>query len=128
MVLSKYYNEWKADLVFELADLIRSTEHAAILRTREEMKADGKEDWNEFGCNSTVHEYVIKKAREEVVMEALERMPKDREYPSNDFEDGGDPEYRNRREAIDNQTTSAYNTALAEFRTLLSSLNQESHE
>lgn len=51
------------------------------------------------------------------VLDVIEKWGKEneKEYPSNDFNDGGDPEYRNRREAIDSRTTSSYNQALSDL-------------
>lgn len=44
----------------------------------------------------------------------VELEGKKKEYPSTDFNDGGDPEYRNRREVIDSRVTSSFNQAIAD--------------
>lgn len=46
-----------------------------------------------------------------------ECVGEDREWMSDDFEDGGDDEYRSRRIAVDNANVSSYNQAKREIRT-----------
>lgn len=57
------------------------------------------------------HEETARNHEREELIREVEGMKK--EYPSNDFEDGGDDEYRSRREAIDSRTTHSFNNALS---------------
>lgn len=136
-------DSWEEDFDYHVQqmgthpDVLKLFIRSLLASTEDSRNPMGVSQWREHGKRYGYWDFFERRVREETeaatyaraVGDALEAIGKNEPEPINDdFNDGGDDEYRERRLAVDGQRYSAYLRAKREILESVQSLSPQSHE